>query len=213
MVIGCIGDSITHGGHHGYVELLQEYFDQNYAAMEVTVSNWGKSSETITGLTETGHPGPRPYLFDRLDGLLDNNKIDIAVFCYGINCGIYGNPSPGLFDKYSNGLQLILKKMGDRGLGTILLTPPPLALKAAPIAIDLYKEFTWLNPNPDYDAQVLQEFKKMVLNTGHPSILAKIDIHTPLSMKQLECYDKDPIHPNLIGHRLIRRTIVENLAI
>lgn len=213
MTIACIGDSVTHGGQNGYVELLQLHFNENYPDLGIQILNWGKSSETITGLTEVGHPGPRPYLFDRLDQLLKDTPIDAAIFCYGINCGIYGEPSTALFDSYSRGIGLFLDKMGQHGIGAILLTPPPLAIKAAPIPIDTDKEYTWMNPNPEYDKEVLQEFKRIVLEADHESIWAKIDIHTPLSLQQTNCYDKDPIHPNSTGHRLISATIVENMGI
>ncbi|WP_271784021.1 hypothetical protein [Aquimarina algiphila] len=66
-IIACIGDSVTYGGEHGYVEYLQKYMNDSVPEKKVTLLNWGKNSETITHLTETGHPGPRPFLFDRLD--------------------------------------------------------------------------------------------------------------------------------------------------
>ncbi|TMM59401.1 hypothetical protein FEE95_08220 [Maribacter algarum] len=212
QVIACIGDSVTFGGGNGYVELLQQLSDKKRPDLNLTFLNWGKSSETITGLTEAGHPGPRPYLFERLDELLEIKSIDILIFCYGINCGIYGKPSQKLFDSYKIGVLSFLEKARAKNIKTILLTPPPLALETVPVEVDLTAKFTWLNPYPNYDKEVLQEFKKTILSLKHDSLLASIDIHTPLSKSQATCYDKDPIHPNMQGHQLIANTIIENLA-
>lgn len=213
QVIGCFGDSITFGGKNGYVEILQKIADEKRPDLNLTFLNWGKSSETITGLTEVGHPGPRPYLFERLDEALEVTKIDMAFFCYGINCGIYGKPSPELFDSYKIGIFSFLEKLKQRGIVAVLLTPPPLTLETVPIDIDEQRPFTWQNPYPKYEEEVLQEFKKIVLNTKHQSVIASIDIHEVLLQKQKDCYDNDPIHPNLTGHRLISETIVEKLGI
>lgn len=213
QVIGCFGDSVTFGGKKGYVEMLQKITNEKRPDLNLTFLNLGKSSETVTGLTEIGHPGPRPYLFERLDDTLNNTKMDVALFCYGINCGIYGKPSQKLFDSYKIGVLSFLEKLKSKSIPAVLLTPPPLALETVPVAIDLKKPFTWQNPYPKYEDEVLQEFKQIILDISHPSVLVSIDIHKVLLEHQVKCYDKDPIHPNLTGHRLISETIVENLGI
>jgi len=212
QVIACLGDSVTYGGGHGYVELLQQLADEKHPELNLTFLNWGKSSETLTGLTEIGHPGPRPYLFDRLDALFEGTKVDFVMCCYGINCGIYGRPSQRLFDSYELGVLLFLEKTKSKNIKAIMLTPPPLTLHTVPIEIDTTAEFTWLNPYPNYDQEVLQEFKNTVLNIKHDALLTSIDIHTPLSKNQAACYENDPIHPNSKGHQLIALTISEELA-
>ena len=212
QVIACLGDSVTYGGGNGYVEILQKLADQKRPDLNLTFLNWGKSSETITGLTEVGHPGPRPYLFERLDELLSSRSVDVALFCYGINCGIYGKPSQKLFESYKIGALTFLEKAKAKNIKTILLTPPPLVLNTAPIKNDMDADFTWLNPYPNYDEEVLQEFKEIILTLEHDTLLTSIDIHTPLSKNQVTCYDKDPIHPNAKGHQLIADTIIEKLA-
>ena len=212
-VVGCFGDSITFAGKNGYVEMLQVLFDKERPNLNIKFLNFGKSSETVTGLTEEDHPGPRPYLFERLDQLLDENPIDVALFCYGINCGIYGGPSEKLFNSFKIGVYSFLEKMRQREVGCILLTPPPLALEAAPLSnLDSSVAFGYKNPNPQYDVEVLQEFKRIILEMQHPFAKVEIDIHTPLSENQEACYDKDPIHPNQKGHELIAHTIFKNLT-
>lgn len=213
QVIGCFGDSITFAGGDGYVEMLQSKFDQADPELNITFLNYGKSSETVSGLTEKDHPGPRPYLFERLDNILDETPLDLALFCYGINCGIYGKPSEKLFNSFKIGVYSFLEKMRQRNIGTVLLTPPPLALEAAPLA-DLNGSipFGYKNPYPEYEKEVLQEFKRIILEMQHPMSKIEIDIHTPLLENQNRCYDQDPIHPNSVGHRLIADTIFGNLA-
>ena len=214
QVIGCFGDSIT-AMNDGYVQMLQSDYDNRHPDLGIRFLNFGKSSETVTGLTEKVHPGPRPYLFERLDSELEKETIDVAFFCYGINCGIYGQPSQELFDSFKIGVYTFLEKMRTRQIEVVLLTPPPLALDVVEkLHADTNdKPYGYLNPYPDYDKEVLQEFKRIVMNIDHPSLLDKIDIHTPLFENRARCYDADPIHPNAVGHRLITRTIIEKLAV
>lgn len=212
QVLGCFGDSIT-AVKEGYVKILQQQMDQSSPDLALKFLNYGKSSETVTGLTENEHPGPRPYLFDRLDNELNKTPIDIAFFCYGINCGVYGPPSEELFNTYRKGVLLFLDKMKDLDIGVVLLTPLPLALDAvAAVPTNAIDDYGYLNPYPEYDKEVLQEFKQIILEINHASVLAKIDIHSPLYENRKECYDNDPIHPNENGHRLIASTIIEKIA-
>ncbi|MEO1009752.1 MAG: GDSL-type esterase/lipase family protein [Bacteroidota bacterium] len=214
QIIGCLGDSITYGNRGGYVEMLQRHTDTKHPEMELSFLNWGKSSETVTGLTEEHHPGPRPYLFERLDTLLNGTSIDIALFCYGINCGIYGKPSQKLFDGFKTGIYTFLEKIKQRNVKAILLTPPPLALDAEPLKMEEGPDpYGYLNPYPAYEEEVLQEFKEIVLQLQHSALIGAIDIHTPLLRNKVDCYDQDPIHPNLKGHRLIADTVIQYLGI
>lgn len=222
QVIACIGDSVTSAGNNGYVEYLQNYVNTNHSDLNLTFLNWGLSGETITGLTESYHykalSGPRAYLFDRLEGLLKTatKKPDVAILSYGVNCGIYGPPSKELFDKYKKGLLQFLNKMEAQNSKVILMTPPPFAIEAGKangwIATSNEK-YSWENPYPNYDEEVIQKFRDIVLNISHPSIIKKIDIHTPLKAKQMQCYGKDPIHPKAEGYELIGNTLLENLSL
>lgn len=211
QVIACIGDSVTEASNRGYVEVLQQIADTSHPELNLTFLNWGLGSETVTGKTEAGHPGPRPYLFQRLDALLESTKVDLVTFCYGINCGIYGKPSTELFDSYRIGVLSFVEKIKQKNIKAILMTPPPLALSAAPITLNENEGFSWKNPYPNYDTEVVQKFKDILLNINHDSIIATIDIHTPLSQNQSKYYKADPIHPNAKGHELIANTIAKQL--
>jgi len=216
--IGCIGDSVTYAGKNGYVELMQSFYDTKYPTYNLKFINLGLNSETITGLTEKNHPGPRPFLFNRLEKILDENNLDIIFFCYGINCGIYNPPSELVFEKYKEGIHTYLEEANKRNLQVVMLTPPPLAsLEEGKHQLKNKEEhnivsYSWENPYPKYDSEVVQKFRKIVLEMKHPSIISKIDIHTALTQNVEKAYGKDPIHPNRFGHQLIADTIVEALS-
>ena len=212
-LIACLGDSITATHPNGYVNFLQELADQNHPEQELTFLNWGKSSETITGLTEEDHPGPRPYLFERLDTLLKQTDVDVLFFCYGMNCGIYGKPSPTLFNSYRIGVYTFLEKIKAKGVKAVLLTPPPLALAAFALGpLSEKTSYSYLNPYPEYETEVLQEFRNILHGIDHSHLLGVIDIHSILKEHQKKVYTQDPIHPNGQGHRLIAETIMAQLS-
>lgn len=211
--IAVLGDSIT-ATKDGYVHLLQEYVNANHPTLALTFLNWGKSSETITGLTEKDHPGSRPYLLERLDTLLDKQHVDLIFFCYGINCGIYGEPSPSLFDSYTIGVRSFIQKIKNRNIPSVLLTPPPLVLAVAPKnSPNQNIPYGYKNPYPKYEEEVLLPFTSIIQETHHTSVLGTIDIHTPLWKHREVCYNTDPIHPNANGHQVIMDTIVNHLTI
>lgn len=217
QIIACLGDSVTYSGNHGYAEYLQKYVNKNHQDLNLTFLNWGKNSETITHLTEEGHPGPRPFLFDRLDKLLsDQPKPDIIAFCYGINCGIYGKPSSQLFDTYKKGLNRFLDRMEKEQIKVILMTPPPLALEVAKAnghknLAPVNGKYTWKQPYENYDAEVLKEFSNIVLTTKHPVIIDKVDIREPLLKSMETSYGGDPIHPNTKGNEVIAKALIKEL--
>lgn len=213
-IVACIGDSTTYSGGKGYVKYIQDFVDDKHTNLNLTFLNWGKNSETITHLTEKTHPGPRPFLFDRLDQLLTQTPSpNIVTFCYGINCGIYGKPYPELFKKYNDGLDRFLDITSKKNIKVILITPPPLALEAAKFhgnaklsaVNDIYD---WRTPYKNYQSEVLEKFREIVLSKQHPNIIGKIDIQHILLKNQNKAYGKDPIHPNEYGNKLIGDSLI-----
>lgn len=211
--IACLGDTIT-AEKDGYVQLLQNYVDENHSNLNISFLNWGKNSETITGLSEQGHSKQRPYLFERLDKLLSSTHVDLFLFCYGMNCGMYGPPSAELFDSYTIGIYSFLEKIKLKGTKAILLTPPPLALEAVPLTTNSSdKAYDYSNPYPKYQDEVLLKFCAIIHTVTHANVLGIIDIHGPLLKHQEKCYDDDPILPNKAGHQLIMNTVIDHFTI
>ncbi|MGY6649669.1 GDSL-type esterase/lipase family protein [Wenyingzhuangia sp. IMCC45574] len=222
QVIACVGDSTTHGKKKGYVEFLQHYMDTNHADLNLTFLNWGRGAETITGLTEkqyeVEYKRKRPFLFDRLDAKLAKakQKPEVATFCYGINCGNSGAPSKALFDKYQNGLTRFLDKMQQENIKVILMTPPPFSLEVAKQngwVREPSDHYSWRNPYEQYDAEVVQVFREIVLNTKHPAVVKIIDIHSALKANDARCYGKDPIHPTPKGYQFMGETFVKEMEL
>lgn len=215
QIVACLGDSVTYSNKNGYAEYLQQYANEKYSNLNLTFLNWGKNSETITHLSEQNHPGPRPFLFDRLDTLLEQtSRPDIITFCFGMNCGIYGKPSEKLFKTYKTGLNRFLDRMEKEQIKVVLITPTPLVLNTAKLhgntkLAPLKENYSWLTPYENYDKEVLHKFKDIVLQTKHSAVIDKVNIHTPLTEQQEICYGKDPIHPNAKGNQVIAEKIIK----
>ncbi|MFY0653903.1 MAG: hypothetical protein JXQ96_17820 [Cyclobacteriaceae bacterium] len=205
--IAFIGDSITQNGT--YIDFLSDFFKKHKPDLNYELINCGLSSETITGLTENEHPGPRPYLFDRLDSELGKHQPDIAYFCYGINCGIYNPFSKQTLDAYKNGLSRILKATGKRKIEARFLNTPPLTLspkRKSELIANPPENYSWKNPFPHYDKAVLAKFRLEVEGLKDKGI-SVVDICTPLLKGKELAYGADPIHPNNYGHFVMAKAI------
>ena len=53
-----LGDSVTQDGR--YVSFIEYYLQKQNPTLDFDFINAGLASETTSGLTEEGHPGPRP---------------------------------------------------------------------------------------------------------------------------------------------------------
>src|ERR1700712_2866829 len=60
-----LGDSITQDGR--YVTFLEYFLHQIAPREKSDLISIGLSSETLSGLSEKGHPFPRPWVLERLD--------------------------------------------------------------------------------------------------------------------------------------------------
>jgi len=204
-----IGDSITKQGH--FIKVIDRFLEKEKPTLSLTLINAGLNSETVSGLSEPIHHPPRPILFDRLDALLKKESPDIIFFCYGINDGIYHPYSETNFQKYKNGVARFLQKIEDHNLPVILLTPPPFALKKEAnenIAPSADENYSWKNPYPNYDVEVIQKFRDYILSIKHPSVKKIINIYQPLKDHVEIAYGNDPIHPNIKGHQFLGETII-----
>ena len=87
-----LGDSITYAG--GYIDYVDLALLTHLPGRRVELLDLGIPSETTSGLSEPGHPFPRPDVHERLDRTLktlaaEGWKPDLVVACYGMNDGVY----------------------------------------------------------------------------------------------------------------------------
>lgn len=211
-----LGDSITHSGH--YIYQIEARLRMRGAESLPEFLNVGLSSETCTGLSEPGHPFPRPNVQDRLIKALELTKPDVVVACYGMNDGIYHPFNEERFRQYQQGLQRIVRESRARGARVVLLTPPPFdplgpgkQNKLRPADADEHAYFAMYE---NYD-NVLKQYGEWILQQPKLADMV-VDVHAPLSryttQQRLSNPDftlaPDGIHPNAEGHRILAETIL-----
>ncbi|QUL53769.1 hypothetical protein KDC22_25955 [Paenibacillus tritici] len=211
-----LGDSITADGR--YIRLIREWLSRHRPEWTVELAPSGVPSETVSGLSEAAHPGPRPSVHERLAGELAAAAPDVAVACYGMNDGIYHPFSDKRFAAYQAGMLALSTQIRDAGAGVVLMTPPPFdALSMnGPLQPADAADFSYLAPYEDYD-QVLERYAGWLLSGGCPAD-GVIDLRTPLlehirherSLNASYRYG-DGIHPDAPGHEVIARTLLREL--
>src|SRR5690606_17748012 len=111
-----LGNSITYAGD--YVTLFESFYLTPNPASTAEVINVGLPSETVSGLSEPGHADgafPRPWLFSRLNSVLEKTQPDVVFACYGMNDGIYLPFDEERFTAYKVGMERLraeLKRAG-----------------------------------------------------------------------------------------------------
>ena len=224
-----LGDSITAAG--GYVRIIEAELARQAPTNSWKVINRGKSSETVSGLSEEYHPGRRPCLFARLDKELADTKPDWVVACYGINDGIYHPFNAKRFAAYQAGIETVIRKVQASGARLVLLTAPPYARPgpefpkgtSAPEAAKLLaqanaeaemtaekdpRKFGYMSPYAYYD-NVMAQYGGWLLSLNGRNDVHVIDLRTPMLPGLKEAYDGDPIHPNQVGHELIAQAFLQ----
>jgi lysophospholipase L1-like esterase len=117
-----LGDSITFAGD--YVRSMHAHLLSS-GVVPAEVVNLGLASETVSGLSEPGHPFPRPCVLERLSRALREVRPTAVVACYGMNDGIYHPLSEARFAAYRTGMERLITSVKRAGARLALLTPPP----------------------------------------------------------------------------------------
>lgn len=224
-----LGDSITRGG--GYVRNIGAELAKQNPTVPPRVINRGRSSETVSDLSEAYHPGRRPCLFARLNKELDGTKPDWVVACYGINCGIYHPFNEKRFAAYQAGIEKLIKKVHASGSRLILLTAPPYARSGPPFPEDTTdkarkellskanaaaeaeaekdpRKFGYRTPYPYYD-QVMARYAEWLLTLNGRKNVWVIDLREPMLPRLKETHGRDPIHPNGVGHAVMAEAFLK----
>lgn len=219
--IVCLGDSITQDGR--YIRIIQDYFDRYAPQRGLQFINCGLSSETASGLSEPDHPFPRPCIHTRLSDVLDTEKPDIVLFCYGMNDGIYYPFSEERFALYRNGIERLVDELANRHIPAIAMTTMPFDYKSSPEIEEIVlpegaEKYSYMQPYIDYDS-VLAKYSTYIMELeGKGSVIGCIDLHTPArryidQQRQIDpAYSfSDSVHPRDEGHFLMAQIIVKQL--
>jgi lysophospholipase L1-like esterase len=172
-----LGDSVTQDGR--YLSYVEYYLQKQNPSLHFDIINAGLASETTSGLTEEGHPGPRPCIHDRLDRALADIKPELVIACYGMNDGIYKPLSKEREEAFHSGVMRLMEKCQAAGADVILITPP---------AFDVDCQGGVKAAGFDYNT-VLDVYADWELKT-RPGGATVIDLHTPMSKQVKPCRDE-----------------------
>lgn len=210
-----VGDSITAAGQ--YVMYIESYLVTRFPQRTIRVVNSGRSSETLSNLSEVDHPGRRPCLFARFDADVADFAPTVVVSCYGINDGIYHPFSEERFGHFREGVgQLILKVRRDLKARLFLLTPPVYdSPNAGRPDVRPEETYGYKRPFADYD-QVMGKYADWMMNLGEEAV-AVADLHTlmarHLQVRRQETpafrLSGDGIHPSSTGHLLMAMAVLK----
>ena len=213
-----LGDSITNDGR--YISVIETRFRQEGITPLPEMLNLGLPSEGCTGLTEPGHPFPRPNVHERLDRVLQKAAPDVVVACYGMNDGIYHPFGEERFAAFRSGMRELVDKVHRSGAMLVLMTPPafdplPMAKQGKLAKIDAPK-FAWTDIYEDYDS-VLARYAKWVLTLYEP-VEQVIDLHGPVNAHLADARETDPdyvmsndgVHVDATGQALLAEPILQS---
>lgn len=205
--IAFIGDSITANG--GYIDFLRE---SPQISAKFDLVNFGKSSETVSGLSEAFHDPKRPYLFDRLDSILAEDHFDVCFLYYGINDAIYSPFDQKRFKSYKKGIAKAVKIIAKTGAKVILLTPTPFIETGMKTNGDLpLDSYSYKEPYYKYNSEVISRYAAFISTYSSKNVLKTIDTYHPLLENAAISFGQDRIHPLIAGHKVIAETILKDL--
>lgn len=202
-----LGDSITYGGN--WTVHVESAIRAQKGLGRATIVNMGLSSETASGLSESGHAGgafPRPDVHERLGRVLAGFKPTVVIACYGINDGIY-LPLEGRRQlAFQQGIIRLRQACLTAGARIIIVTPPLFAPdnRAKDVidydgVMDVYG--AWLVAQRNAGWQVIDI---------RPSLRAAVAA-AKLADPQF-VYAKDNLHPGEMGHRFMAQAVWQGLA-
>ena len=210
-----LGDSITNYGV--YIQDVEAYLFTRFPDREVEIINLGLSAETVSGITEPGHPYPRPDVRARLGRALEQARPDLVVVCYGMNDGIYHPPAPDRLGLYQKGIEEVVARIKEAGADVILATPPPFDRQ--PVRARLQplgaKAYGFRNAYEGYDG-VLEEYARWLLSKRADGWKV-VDVHGEVERFVDAIRQSDPgftlapdgVHPDASGHWLIAQAFLK----
>ncbi|MCA9194923.1 MAG: hypothetical protein KDB03_24295 [Planctomycetales bacterium] len=217
-----LGDSNTHRGE--YVAILDAWLAQerNSGRFDCQLINLGVSSETASGLSEQDHPFQRPCVHQRIDKVLTMLRPGVVFACYGMNDGIYDEPSPQRMGAYQAGMLEIARAVRVAGAELIVLTPPPF--EPEPVAAknklgpSENGRYAYFAPYPQYNL-VIEEQSNWILENPMNAVRV-VNIFSKLTgerkQRQLDdpefAFSGDGVHFGSEAHALVAEAILQDLG-
>jgi lysophospholipase L1-like esterase len=214
-VIVFFGDSITANG--AYIGALKALILKRFPGLKASFVNRGKSSETLAGLTEGDHPGPRPVLFDRLATELATHKPHLVFACYGMNDGIYHPWDETRMAPFRAGVRRLLEEGAKAGIPVILVTPPPFDSLGGLSKIKSAPPYGYKTPYRNYDSVLTAYGQWERTLAGADQWVVEIHDHVEKAATAKRAVTPgftltgDGIHPGADGHRWMAEAIEKGL--
>lgn len=213
-----LGDSITYSGQ--YVDDVEAVLRADGLMGETEFLDLGLPSETVSGLSESGHAGgkfPRPDLHERLGRVLAKTRPDLVIACYGMNDGIYYPFGEERFQKFRDGILWLHVTVSVAGARIVHVTPPtfdPVPVKdhTLPAGLQEYRQ-----PYEGYN-EVLDRYSAWLLSQ-RTNGWQVVDVHSAmndyLARRRKEApgfvLARDGVHVDDTGHWIIAKQLLRGL--
>ncbi len=212
-----MGDSISDDGR--YIAMVNAYLKFCGLDRRLHLMNAGVSSETLSGLSEPGHPFPRPCGLDRLDRAMELTQPDWVLLFYGMNDGIYYPLEEGRFAAFRKGMEEAVRRVHQAGCKAVVATPIPFDRISyrGPLYPLGQAEYGYDRAYEDYD-QVLAAYSAWILE-AMPAVADRVvDLRGPMEEDRRAlrasaplCVTGDGIHPDDHGHWVMARALIKGL--
>jgi len=220
MRVMLLGDSITDDGR--YISLSETWLRLYRPDAQITLYNYGLSSETAAGIREAQpYLPPRPCAMQRLKLSLEVCRPNVVVVCYGMNDGVYAPYCEERFRAYQDGIRQIISAVRAATARVVLATSLPFdAFSAVANGTPLYPaqrgDFSYEGAFEAYDS-VMETYADWVRiqsaeTDGLIDYRAAVwsDIRT---RRSADCgyLSGDGVHPNLYGHAAMANSLLRFL--
>ena len=203
-----LGDSITDMGM--YISYIQAYLDMFQPGNSLKLYNLGLSAETVCGLTEPGHPYPRPDVNERIDRAMLTIEPHWVVLMYGMNDGIYHPFKEERYAAYKEGMWKLVRRIREYGSRIIVMTPTPFEpeVRSDKLVEGAEGPFDFDHASAAYD-DVLTRYSRFLVEEVGPEVDVVVDVHEALS--GLGPFTEDGVHPGWAGHFQIARAFMRKV--
>ena len=210
-----IGDSITKGFISGPDGLTRSCVEERCWAAQLAAQlgqGYRVIERGVGGATTLDWVGPTagiPFaeiegsLVPLFDGLVARDlPVDIVVILLGTNDAVgFGEDAPLPPDDYARNLELLTRRLLDRGVGrVVLLPPPPRRPSTGEVRVRLF----------GYRVAIERLCRAM---SGEESAKPPAVLCGPNLLDRLgpEHFEKNDVHPNASGHRRIAEAVAETI--